>query len=546
MKNIIRLIAVVVVFTGSPVFAQSSVNDVDIFNCNTNSQATASAGSTGPLGGPYVPVADYAVELNTGLLVYKECVLRNIINQKRKALTSDLDRSYITRFNSGRTDPTDRSVKTPFFSQEFGIEMRNLSHATRLKQLEGDLLKPLANTVREAVKRAIAAGYTENFSLSESLKCSYDDGDLENAYRGRPADFWQALSALTDEPVCNIYGATRYSEAELDNMIAFDVMKDTLKLTWGQGVYPVERIDENGFRITETPGQIVLQNGIMHIQSGYEQEKTADDIGELINQLYAGVSTQVVTEGTPGTNTGGTFTAGGFGGLSAITMGANSYMQQVVTRTGGDYVQTSANAVIAGLQLALQTEQNYRGIMDSILTFLAGKKTEIRNKEASCYTKVKQALCTSESITATQCVAQNGGGTLSFTNSPVFSNSVIASSRITEFESPVNANRNSSNDNITRITAWIGDVAANPSPANQTAISGQLAALPPKNSTHITNANNQKSTIQDTVNLNVSSAMRRWEEDTNAAVAWCNTSLSDVLAKWSSCWGGNTSDCYQP
>src|SRR6185369_9812443 len=42
---------------------------------------SSSVGNFGPQGGPYVPVVDYTVELNTATLVYKECVLREIVDQ---------------------------------------------------------------------------------------------------------------------------------------------------------------------------------------------------------------------------------------------------------------------------------------------------------------------------------------------------------------------------------------------------------------------------------------------------------------------------------
>lgn len=543
MKNVVRIIVALILFGSAPLYAQNTVNDTDIFNCSTSGQATASAGSTGPLGGPYVPVADYAVELNTGLLVYKECVLRVVINQKRKAITSEFDRAYLTRFNGGRTDPTDPTVNTPFFSQEFGVEMRNLSHATRYKQLEGTTLQPLSNTIRTAVKNAVAARYTTGYRLEESLKCSYTDGDLQNAYNGRPANFWEAFSALTDEPMCNIYGATVYAETELDDMIAYETMKETQKLAWGQGVYPVERTDANGFRLTQTPGQIVLQNGIMHVQSGYEQEKTADDLGELINAYYAGVSNQVVTEGTPGSGGG----AGGFGGLAAITMGgANSYMQQVVNRTAGDYVQTSANTAIALLQAALAIEQQYRAVYNDILNFLDGRKTAIRGAETNCYNIVKNAVCESGTITATGCTAQDGGGALTFTNSPSFSTTAINTAGIPALETAANANRNSADSNIAVIQSLIASVTSNPTPANQTTAINQLNNLPPHTSQNVTNAQTQREGIQGTVGAAIDKAGNDWANDQNPNVGWCNVSLADVRAKWIACWSGNTSQCHTP
>src|SRR3984957_17985532 len=59
-----------------------------IFSCNQNGAYAMSVGALGATGGVYVPVADASVELNTGTLVYKECVLRGVVDAQRMAATA--------------------------------------------------------------------------------------------------------------------------------------------------------------------------------------------------------------------------------------------------------------------------------------------------------------------------------------------------------------------------------------------------------------------------------------------------------------------------
>ena len=59
-----------------------------IFSCNQNGAYAMSVGALGATGGVFVPVADASVELNTGTLVYKECVLREVVDAQRMAATA--------------------------------------------------------------------------------------------------------------------------------------------------------------------------------------------------------------------------------------------------------------------------------------------------------------------------------------------------------------------------------------------------------------------------------------------------------------------------
>src|SRR5262245_32635129 len=60
-----------------------------IFGCSRNAAAlSGSVGAFSATGGVYVPVADYTVELNTGTLVYQQCVLRGIVNREAESVNS--------------------------------------------------------------------------------------------------------------------------------------------------------------------------------------------------------------------------------------------------------------------------------------------------------------------------------------------------------------------------------------------------------------------------------------------------------------------------
>ena len=73
-----------------------------IFGCNETGAYGMSVGSLSAVGGVYVPVNDAAVTLNTGYLVYKECVLRNVVDRIRESVTSAIANQTIETGLTGR------------------------------------------------------------------------------------------------------------------------------------------------------------------------------------------------------------------------------------------------------------------------------------------------------------------------------------------------------------------------------------------------------------------------------------------------------------
>src|SRR3989338_6278561 len=59
-----------------------------IFGCNQIAGVNMSVGTMAAIGGIYVPVNDAAVTVNTGTLVYLECILRPLVDRLRESETS--------------------------------------------------------------------------------------------------------------------------------------------------------------------------------------------------------------------------------------------------------------------------------------------------------------------------------------------------------------------------------------------------------------------------------------------------------------------------
>lgn len=516
----------------TPVVAFSATAD-DVFNCNTNGQATTGAGSTKPLGGPYVPVADYAVELNSGLLVYKECVLRELVDAKRKAALAAIDEDTIRRFNG-------------YPSREMGKEDVFLNDRTINRYLKNDSLSGFSDAIEGKVKNAIGQAYDYARDPRKSFVCKYT-GDLEKVYSGTPdGNYWDAFDAVTDNPACSVFSASILGYNALEEQSAYELYKQHQRLNWGQGTYDVYHYDDNGFRITDTQGAIVLANGVQSIQSGYVQAQQADDLGEMTEGLYAGVSNEVLHSGTPGTGTGGNTgpgTGGGIGGLSAISQaltGALSYMQQVAQNAGGTLVQQTGNFTLDLIARALAAEQAYKSVVQTMVTLFTTTSGQLRTMEATCYTDIANAVCTAGSITATGCTASTGGATLTFVKPTIYSQKAI-NDNVRQAALSTGPKLSSADTNILAITAIRTALLANPTAAQQTIAQAGLNALILHTDTGPETTNLQSyTTLMAAVLTNTE---KKWKEDPNAQIGWCNVSAQPVKDEWIACWSGTDTAC---
>lgn len=503
-----------------------SADTQEIFTCSKPNIPAASAGSTSALGGPYVPVADAAVELNTGLLVYKECVLRVIVDRQKEAATSQIDRTVVNTYNNGNDGQ-------PYYSTEIGRESLAIQDQRRLQNLQGGTLSPLNNAVEGTVRQALARSYTTQRDPTNAFACNYR-GNLKSAYKGTiVTDYWTGFSALVDNPACNPYGAYTVSENALARDESYEIYKNMQRLSWAQGTYDKYTVDENGMRITQTPGAVILANGIMSIQSGYRQLQAANDIGQMVGALYAGVANQVLS---------------GNGGLAGITQssgGQPSYLDQVVANSGRGLITTVNNAALSSLQAALQTERQYNTLVTSMANLLGQTIGSLRARETQCFDLIVEAVCTSGSVQGESCTSKTGGQ-LTIKRTTGFSQKIIEAS-IRALATATANNLSASNSIVAKIQQLITVLSASPSSSTAaSAALAALAALQPHSSSDVSRAQQDQQSMQTSMANILSKATTDWGDSTDPKVGWCNVNNAEVVKAWDSCWKGNSASCITP
>ena len=310
--------------TGNPSAALALAKD-GVFGCNQTGAYSLSVGALAASGGAFVPVNDAAVTLNTGYLVYKECVLRGIVDREREAATAALQKQIVKVYLTGNNG-------RPYFSQNLDVEGTAVyDNSIVTRDLSGNTLNTLNPAYIPSTKRAIARGYAQmRNNPTAILTCPYVN--ITAAINGNPTgSYWDALSA-TENPACSPYGAYTLSNQLVMQNAANAWNNQLTQLNWYNGNYGRQVLDENGNLITITPGSLIGDNLTQALQTGFAQLQNANDIDQMVGALFAGITSQVVGDSR------------GLTGLVQTTGSTPSYLDQIATQSASGLRNSALNA----------------------------------------------------------------------------------------------------------------------------------------------------------------------------------------------------------
>ncbi len=349
-----------------------------IFDCNQNGSYAMSVGALGAIGGAYVPVADAAVELNTGTLVYKECVLREVVDREREAATSAFLKKGYTGIQTGRNG-------NPLYPQKPAQELLTyVSDPEILAFLKDGTLANLKPNLQGPITRAIARNYQVSTRQPATiLKCPYSD---------HSPSVWDSVRAIGTS--CNPIIAY-YNAAELRGVrdaVARQVQLD--QWNWNNGYYSVTDNPQDPLdRKILTPGINVQQSFQALLDSPVHQLESANDIGQMISALYAGVSTQIISD------------TQGLAGLSQSNGGQPSYLDQVAKESAQGVRNAAVNAALQILNAAQQVEATYLQTVESIASTLTNTINQLRSAERQCWALIIPKVCATALAADNTCFA---------------------------------------------------------------------------------------------------------------------------------------------
>ncbi len=510
-----------------------------IFGCNQTGAAASSVGEFSA-SGTYVPVADSAVILNTGYLVYLACSLRPLVSALSQNATAATARKILLAYNTGNDG-------NPQFSQNINKENGTVADKQFIKDIKGGIFNTMNPAFKAQVQRAIVQSYVDETQHSNSvLTCPYV-GDLSQLLSGAVFS-WEGLTALQN-PACNPMGA-RLLAGELENKrVANAVNNYQTELQWGQGTNPIKKVDENGDEMTVTPGIVVLGQANQALQSGFFKTEIANDLGQMVNALFAGIGAQAIS------------TAEGLAGITKSSAGQSSYIDKVTGAASAGVRTAAINTAITILNSVITTETNYKASLDKIAHTLINTIKSLQDTERQCWVNIIQNACVASSIKVTNgvetCIQTTTSTTtpavtLRIATSTAFSNAIVqaqisalaqsTATQITSAQAAIKAvnqlvagvtNTTSLNAQSLAIQQLDQLTASQsfPKPRDVTAAAQQASAVDATMQSLLTQ------TVQNWQGMDSNGAQTlSWDNTINPGIGWCNYNSPATIAIWQGIW----------
>ncbi len=494
-----------------------------IFGCNQAAGANASAGTMAAIGGVYVPVNDAAVTLNTGILVYKECVLRPLQDRLRESAVSALLKKQYVGIETGR-EGNKRYVV------DQGAEELIVSDKVAYATLTDGTLDALNPAYKAAVQRALITNYQAETRSNKDLECKYNgdlNADITNP-TSRPFSFAN-FEKLAD-PACNPFFAYTLAREKLDSRIGQALAYQRAEWDWGRGYYAVTDNPQNPLLAkTLTPASVVQESYQQVLGSSVRQLESANDIGQMIGALFAGVTTQILTDNK------------GLAGISKSVGGRPSYLDQVAKESSQGVLGAAVNAALTILNAYRGFELRYLTAMEGIATNLAQSINKIRQIERGCWDLV---VPKAREYASGNNISLDTNKIRTSTSSLAFSQQTI-DSQITPLANAALTNIASSKTALGRIEQLIAGVTNTKSLTTQRLALQQLDTLIADNALH----NKQSAEGAEKQREDVASAMGdiskgglvddtriAWADSSDPSTGWCNINNAAIPQLWAERW----------
>jgi len=518
--------------TPTPASEPYQFKNEGIFGCNVISGAN-SAGAMAAIGGVYVPVNDAAITLNTGILTYKECILRPLQDRLREAATSALFKKAVLGVESGREGNKQYVV-------DIDDELQQVDDKAALTYLTGAALNTVNPAFRDIVKRALAVNVRVEAVGTGKQDCGYV-GDLKAGITGlskSPLSFGN-LETLSD-PSCNPYFAYLEKKEELTATRA-EAQANQMKVwDWGGGFYA--KTDNAPDPLAEkilTPASVIRDSFQQILGSPVRQLESADDIGQMIGALFSSATTQALTD------------TRGLAGLTQSVAGQPSYLEQIARESSQGVVGAAVNAALSILNASRQVEGSYLAAMTSIASSLTSTIQQLRATENRCWDlvvpKVREYAGTQTCATNTQTGIQTctGGFELdpkkiaASTSSLAFSQQVI-DSQVAPLANASVINVQAAQRALALIDQLIAGVTNTTSVSAQRLALQQLDTLVAARALHTSydaqNAAKQRDDVAAAMANLITDTARAWGDSTDLQVGWCNVNNQSVISAWAERW----------
>ena len=495
-------------FAGHAVEDPYTFRSEGLFGCSQTGAYSMSVGTISAIGGVYVPVNDAAVTVNSGTIVYKECILREVVDAMRMSAAASINKNLLVQCDQGSASETgDKCYVTNYtetlVSEQDKTELAFLNHIRD------------QNIAQPRVIREHAAAYLRerNGNPADALKC-------ETPPQG---DIFQAVLSLSTN--CNPLIQRDSLDEYMTMRLTLARQEEVTQLNWGNGVRPVRKADGDTYTVL-TPATLVRDSLTQATQSGYRQLENANDLGQMTGALYGALSTQIVSDSR------------GLSGILRSAGGQPSYLDQVVAEQAANVRTQAVNAAIQILAAAKQSEGQFLQIVSNIANILTQAVRALRSTENQCWGFIIAKTCAAPPAADNTCTSP-AGDHLRVATSTAFSQAVI-DAQITPLAQPAINNVNAAQAAVRLIDQLIASITNTNSISAQRLALQQLDSLVAQHKIHnqydLQNAQSQQQAVQDSMTALIDKTKKDWADSTDPNVGWCNVNKTSVIGQWIQRW----------
>jgi hypothetical protein len=495
--------------------------------------------------GTYVPVNDAAVTINTYLLLRKECIIKDFLNQvKNHAVASEVN-NMIVATEGGRGGNS-------LIVKNAGTEIQDVQKRRALDKLQNNYYDVVEASVRDVVVRAVARGYSNAINRPRNhLGCSGT----------KTGEFWEDF-ARGLEPGCDAYSAYLLAQDDFYFSLAQARYECEQQWQWGRGFYPKTSDPRYPCENVVTSAANVQQGYSSALQAGFDLQKAADDVGEMVNSTFAHLATQAITDSR------------GAAGLVQSIGDVPSFVDRIVETSRKGVVTAVGNSAISTLQGALIAEDAYQKALRAVIAIVARTINELRSAETQCFNLITNEVCAASPQNGT-CLEKTTSTTTSARTLKIdtsryhFAQDLIDKQAVSGLGMTIRAYSETvltpKLDQSTSTMAQLKKLAdriTNPTqdgdPQNAFKDVDKLStANPPvlKNNQDVVNMQSTERDIASVLTTLLEETAygdgAKWSDSTNPSVGWCNVSSSNpnkgtLIEAWKVCFKEGSTSCLFP
>lgn len=518
-----------------------------VFGCSSSKYSNV--GSLSAIGGVYVPVNDAAVTLNTGYLVYKECVLDGVISKITEAARTDLVSTVSRRLNQGRNGRP-LWIREPY--QEYILNQNDRAMKIGVSE---QYTQSMCSPYKDTIVRAHLIKYLQDKNTPNSaFACSFPSslGDQKAILDG---------TGVTEKNVLAGLRAIVENNPIVDSLVyreSLNEMQATAQYLFEKqvvdGFYPVTDGNDNPFiEKTETPAYLVSQGAQQVYTAGFRCLEGADELSEVCAPMFSAMVPESFNNG--------------FYSMTQAQSGLASYVSRMVNEASAAVRAEAVNAALNILLTTRQFEFAFKQAKEASATILTSAINRLRAVERTCWELIINnpsgpKVCASppdaekKCTTPEQCTT-NPDGTQTCTpgiqlrvaTSTQFSQAII-DAQMAPIVKDVAAELDASSATLQELDRLITDVTNASSAANQRAALSRLdqmvapnSRLPdcsPQKTLHsagdVQCANKQRDDLNSAIGLLVENTVRDWGDSQDPNVGWCNVNNPSTIERWINAW----------